>query len=204
MNKNYIFLALLLIVLAGGIFFLPERNNYQQIKPEELMLDIVQTSRFVSNDQVAEMIIEGDPTLELVDVRSIDEYEEFSLPGAVNIPLDSIMVESYQDYLGIEDMNVVFFSNDDIKADQVWVIAKRMEYSSLYVMKGGLNCWMSTIIQPERPAESASKEDFELYEQRRGASMYFTGAEITIPEGDTKSSVNVKRKKKTAVAEGGC
>lgn len=204
MNKNYIFLAVLLLVLAGGIFFLPERNNYQQIKPEELMLDIVQTSRFVSTDQVAEMVIEGDPTLELVDVRSNDEYEEFSLPGAVNIPLDSIMVDSYQDYLGIEDMNVVFFSNDDIKADQVWVIAKRMGYSSLYVMKGGLNYWMNTIIQPERPAEAASKEDFELYEQRRGASMYFTGAEIAIPEGDTKSSVNVKRKKKTAVAEGGC
>lgn len=204
MNKNYIFLALLLIVLGGGLLILPERENYQQIKPEELMLDIVQTSRYVTTDQVAEMIIEGDPTLELVDVRSTDEYEEFTLPGSLNIPLDSIMIPDYQDYLGIEDMNVVFFGNDDIRADQVWVIAKRMGYSSLYVMKGGLNCWMNTIIQPQRPEETASKEEFEKYQQRRGASMYFTGAEIAIPEDAGGAAVKVARKKKTSVVEGGC
>lgn len=204
MNKNYIFLALLLIVLGGGLLILPERENYQQIKPEELMLDIVQTSRYVTTDQVAEMIIEGDPTLELVDVRSTDEYEEFTLPGSLNIPLDSIMIPDYQDYLGIEDMNVVFFGNDDIRADQVWVIAKRMGYSSLYVMKGGLNCWMNTIIQPQRPEETASKEEFEKYQQRRGASMYFTGAEIAIPEDAGGAAVKVVRKKKTSVVEGGC
>ena len=204
MNKNYIFLALLLIVLAGGLLFLPERDNYQQIKPEELMLDIVQTSRFVTTDQVAEMIIEGDPTLELVDVRSSDEYGEFTLPGSISIPLDSIMIDEYQDYLGIEDMNVVFISNDDIRADQTWVIAKRMGYSSLYVMKGGLNCWMNTIIQPEMPVQTASKEEFERYAVRKGASMYFTGSEIVMPDEASKSTVTVSRKKKSTVAEGGC
>lgn len=204
MNRNYIILAVLFIILAGGYFFLPEKENIKQIHPEDLMYNIVQTSRFVTTDQVAEMIIEGDPTLELVDVRPTDEYEAFTLPGAVNIPLDSIMAEGYQDYLGIEDMNVVFFSNDDIKADQMWVIAKRLGYNSLYVLDGGLNCWIKTIIQPEAPAESASKTEFELYDFRRGASMYFTGAEIATPEEGTRTSVNVKRKKKSTVAEGGC
>jgi hypothetical protein len=79
-----------------------------------------------------------------------------------------------------------------------------MGYGSLYVMKGGLNCWMTTIIKPESPDESASKEDLELYDFRKGASMYFTGAEISVTgEGDTKP-VTVKRKKKSNVAEGGC
>lgn len=204
MNKNYIFLALLLIVLAGGLFFLPDRNNYLQIKPEKLMLDIVQTSRFVTTDQVAEMIIEGDPTLELVDIRSSDEYSEFTLPGSINIPLDSIMIDEYQDYLGIEDMNVVFFGNDDIKADQAWVIAQRMGYANLYVMEGGLNCWIKTIIQPERPIETASKEEFERYAFRKGASMYFTGTEISVPGESAKTAITVTRKKKKTVAEGGC
>lgn len=204
MNRNYIILAVLFIILAGGYFLLPERDNTRQIHPEDLMLNIVQTSRFVTPDQVAEMIIEGDPTLELVDIRSTDEYLEFSLPGAISIPIDSIMVEGYQDYLGIEDMNVVFFSNDDIKADQAWVIAKRLGYNSLYVLKGGLNCWMNTIIQPKAPAETASKADLELYDFRRGASMYFTGAEISMPEEGSQATVTVKRKKKATVAEGGC
>lgn len=204
MNKNYIILAVLFLILAGGLLFLPERANYKQIKPEDLMRDIVQTTRYLTTDQVAQMIIEADPTLELIDVRNEYDYFEYSLPGALNVPLDSIMAEDYQGYLDIEDMNVVFFCNDDIKADQAWVIAKRMGYKSMYVMKGGLNCWIRTIIQPEMPAETASLEEFELYGFRKGASMYFTGAEISTPDISGGNAVKVTRKKKASVAEGGC
>lgn len=204
MNRNYIYLSILILILSAGVFFLPERDNNQHISPEELMLQIMQPTHYISTDAVAEMIIEKDPTLELIDVRPIDEYNEFSLQNAYNLPLDSIMAEGYQDYLGIEDLNAVFYSNDDIKADQAWVIAKRLGYNSIYVMKGGLNCWIRTIIQPERPEETASSEDIELYNFRRGASQYFSGVEIEIASDDSKSGVNVVRKKKKVVAEGGC
>jgi rhodanese-related sulfurtransferase len=204
MNKNYIILAILFLLLAGGYFFLPQRENFVQIEPEQLMRDIVQTSRYVTTDQVAHRIIEQDPTLMLVDVRNEYEHLEYSLPNALNIPLDSILSDDYQDYLGVEDMSVIFFSNDDILADQAWVIAKRMGYESLYVMKGGLNCWISTIIRPEAPEESAPKDAFEQYNFRRGASMYFTGAEVSTPAESGTTPVTVKRKKKSNVAEGGC
>ena len=191
-------------MLSGGVFFLPERNNSQDMDPEELMWEIIQPSRFVTTDAVAQKIIINDPTLELIDVRSVDAFESYALPGAINIPLDSIMIDEYQDYLGIEDMNVVFYSNDDLKAEQAWLIARRIGYSSIYVMQGGLNCWINTIIQPKSPEESASKEEFELYNLRKGASMYFTGAQIDSPNTEGKSTINVIRKKKKAVAEGGC
>lgn len=204
MNRNYIFLAALLIVLAGGLILLPDRTNYQQIDPETLMRDIVQPSRFVTTDQVAEMIIQGDPTLELIDVRPTKDYESFSLPRTINIPVDSILLQDYKSYLGITNMKVVFFSDDDIKADQAWVIAKRMGFNSMYVMKGGLNQWIRTIIQPEAPPETASKIEFEKYNFRKAASIYFTGNEITAPEEGSKSKLNIKRRKKSSVVEGGC
>lgn len=204
MNRNYILLAILLVALAAGTLFLPERDNPKQTKPEVLMMDVISNSRFVTTDQVAQMIIEHDPTLELIDVRTVEDYESFSLPGAVNIPLDSILTSGYQDYLGIEDMRAVFYSDDDLKADQAWVIACRLEYENIYVMKGGLNSWINTIIQPTVPGESDSKEAFELYNIRRGASMYFTGAQIEAPDTEGKSAINVSRKKKATVAEGGC
>ncbi len=202
MNKNYLFLALLMIFLAAGLLFLPERHNYQQIKPQDLMWEAVQTTRYVTVDQVANMIIEGDPTLELVDVRDIDEYEKFSLKNAVNIPFDSLLCPNYQDYLGIEDMNVIFYGNDDIKADQAWMIARRMGYQNLYVMNGGLNSWIDCIIKPQRPEETASLSEFENYEFRKGASIYFTGSKIET--STNKSSVKVVRRKKGAAVAGGC
>jgi len=203
MNKNYLFLAIVMILLAGGLLLVPERQNYQQIKPDKLMWDITQTSRFVTTDQVAQRIIEGDPTLELIDIRSIKDYESFSLTNAISIPIDSLMSPNYQDYLGIEDMKVVFYGNDDIKADQAWVIAKRMGYKSIYVMEGGLNCWIRTIIQPVEPEESAPLEDFDLYQFRKGASAFFTGAKVEAPDTG-KTGVKVVRRKKGAAVAGGC
>ena len=204
MNRNYIILALIFIILAGGILILPERENYQQIPPEELMREIIAPTRYVTTDQVSDMIIQHDPTLMLVDVRKEYDYFEYSLPGALNIPLDSLMSDDYRDYLDVDDINIVFFSNDDIMADQAWVISKRMGYRNLYVMKGGLNYWIKTIIQPERPDETASKEEFERYNSRKGASMYFTGADVSTPDQLDKTPVPVQRKKKSTVAEGGC
>jgi len=203
MNKNYLFLAILMILLAVGLLIVPERHNYQQIKPENLMRDITQPTRFVTTDQVAQRIIEGDPTLELIDVRPEKDFESFSLTNAINIPIDSLMSPDYQDYLGVEGMNVVFYSNDDIKADQAWVIAKRMGYKSIYVMEGGLNCWIKTIIRPVEPEESAPLEDFDLYQFRKGASAYFTGAKVEAP-GAPKSGVKVVRRKKGVAVAGGC
>ena len=203
MNKNYLFLAILMLLLAVGLLLMPERHNYQQIAPEKLMWDITQPTRFVTTDQVARLIIEADPTLELIDVRPVKEFGKFSLTNAINIPIDSLMIPDYQDYLGIEDMNVVFYGNDDIKADEAWVVAKRMGYNSIYVMKGGLNCWIKTIIQPQEPAESAPLEEFDLYQFRKGASIYFTGAKVEAPESG-KSSVKVVRRKKSTAVAGGC
>ncbi len=206
MNKNYIFLTVLMLLLALGTFFVPKKQLVShEVKPEKLLLDITQPSRYVTTDQVAKMIIEHDPTLELIDVRPADEYDKFSLPDAVNVPLKDILTPEGQDNLGIEDMNAVFFSNDDIMSDQAWVISTRLGYKNIYVMKGGLNCWIETIINPVEPPETAPKTAFETYQFRKAAGMYFTGGNsIKTDTGVKKAKIKVRRKKKEKAASGGC
>ncbi len=203
MNKNYIILTILMLVLAVGTLFLRMSNEPKQIDPEELLQEIIQPTRYVTTDQVAKMIIQGDPSLMLIDVRSTDEYIEYTLPGAVNIPLEDLLVEDNLLYLGIPGKKVVFVSNDDIKADQAWVLTKRLGYGSTYVLKGGINCWMQTIIDPQQPEETAAATDFETYSFRKGAQMYFTGAGSD-DGGSNQVNVQVQRRQKSNVAAGGC
>jgi len=202
MNKNYLFLAVLMIVLAAGLLVLPERENYKQITPEDLMWDAFQPTKYFTVDQVATMIIDGDPTLMLVDVRSIKDFDSFSLKNALNIPLDSLLSPNYEDYLGIEDMNVVFYANDNIKADRAWIIGRRMGYQNLYIMEGGLNSWISCIIKPQMPNQTQPSSAFDQYEFRKGASIYFTGAQLNT--GNKKASVKVVKRKKGSAVAGGC
>ncbi len=167
-------------------------------------------SRFVTTDQVAKKIIEADPTLFLIDTRPFDQYESYSLPGAVNIPLEKLLdtngliFSEWMDYLDIEGVNAVFFSNSDITADQVWVICSRQGIDNLYVMKGGLNYWVETILKPEKPVQSAPSEDFALYDFRKGASQFFGAGTISIEAEVISEPVPRMRKKKKTVASGGC
>ncbi len=204
MNRNYIFLTLLMLALALGTFFLKKEPARQETKPETLLLEIVQPTRYVSTDQVAKMIIQKDPSLEMVAVRTPEEFAKFTLPNALNLPPDSLLTPSGNEQLGIPGMKVVFISDDAIRADQEWVLAKRMGYSDIYVMKGGLNRWIETIIQPKEPGEEDPYTAFEQYEFRKGAQLYFTGAKVKNTTGSKKIKVVVRRKRKVQAASGGC
>ena len=203
MNRNYIYLTLLMLILAIGTLMIKKEGELKQIEPQQLLSELVQPTRYVSTDQVAKMIIQGDPSLEMIDVRSAEEYNKFSLPRAINIPLDSLLNSNSLLYFGIPGTKVVFISNDDLAADQAWVLTKRLGFKSTYVMTGGLNRWMETIIEPTEPAEEEPTTAFETYAFRKGAQLYFTGAKSENVEAP-KMKVEVQRRKKTTVAAGGC
>ena len=139
MNRNYIFLTLLMLVLAVGTLVIKKANEPKQIEPQQLLYELTQPTRYVSTDQVAKMLISSDPSLEIIDVRSPEEFQKFSLPRAINVPIDSLINKDNLMYLGIPGIKVVFVSDDDIMADQSWVLTKRLGFNSTYVMKGGLN-----------------------------------------------------------------
>jgi len=203
MNRNYIILTILMLILAFGTLFLKMDDELDQVDPEILLQEIIQPTRYVTTDQVAKMIIKGDPSLMLIDVRNEEDFQNYSLPRSVNIPLDSLLNPENLSYLGIKGTKVVFVSDDDIKADQMWVLTKRLGYKGTYVMKGGLNCWMQTIIEPQQPSGNASYADQETYSFRKGAQMYFTGASAESSD-DAKVEVQVQRREKTSAAAGGC
>jgi rhodanese-related sulfurtransferase len=203
MNRNYIFLTILMLLLAIGTVLIKRNSEPQQIDADELLRELIQPTRYVTTDQVAKMIIKGDPSLMIVDVRSEEEYQEFTLPRALNIPLDSLMTGDNLMNFGIPGTKLVFISNDDIMADQAWVLTKRLGYGSTYVMRGGLNRWMETIIDPQEPGGDEPSVAQETYSFRKGAQMYFTGAGAENSES-SNVKVEVRRKEKTVVASGGC
>ena len=205
MTKTYIILAIVLIGFAFGLILLPEHKTTNEANPEILLKEAFSKSRFLSPDQIADRLINEDPSIFLIDVRTPDQYQEYSLPGAFNIPLDEMILSDWKDYLDQEDMDVVLVSNGGLYADQAWMLCKRMGYNNLYVMEGGLNAWFKNIMQAEMPAETAAKEDFDLYAFRKGAARYFGGgSEIEVESSIPKENIVVKRREKKNVAEGGC
>lgn len=174
-KTDLIFIGVLLI---GGlwvlILFKPVKG-FNEISPEELLYEMNLDERYFTTDEVAKFIIEKDPEILLVDLRTEDEYEYYTLPGALNIPFDSIFNPNFEMFFNQDVYKVVFFSNGTSMADQAWLLTKRVGYSNIFVMEGGLNYWFQTIIRPIKPEEKASPDEFAKYSFRKGASMFFGG-----------------------------
>jgi rhodanese-related sulfurtransferase len=205
MSKTYIILASILIILAGGLLLLPDMNRSEEMPPELLLKEINDPARYVTADLVAERLINEDPAILLVDVRSPEESNAFTLPGSVNIPLVEIDDPEWRDYLAQDYMDVVFYSNGDIHADQAWILCTRQGYKNLYVMAGGLNRWFTDIMQPEVPPATAASEEFDRYAFRKAASAYFSGGKLEVTtHADKPEPVILEKRKKKTVTEGGC
>jgi len=207
---RYKILALILLILAGGLVLLPKYQKNEGIKPDQLLANAISLERYISTDQIAHKIISQDPSFILVDVRDEASFKNYTLPNAINIPLKKILDDDSARFLNQSQYDVVFFSNDNFYADQAWILCNRIGYKNLRVLKGGMNAWYNTIINPPKPTEDMPEEAFKLYDTRKAASMFFgvfypeqvKPVEVVKPKIVPKKIITVEKKKMPV--EGGC
>jgi len=206
MNKRYLILALLAVAVGAGMLFMPEPGRDKEIKPEQLLNAIDDPSRFLSTDLITDRLVKKDPALLLIDVRPTKQFSEFAIPGAVNIPIDSLLTPANLGIIGNKELDKVFCSNSDMMADQAWILAKRNGLTAIFVMQGGVNKWFNDIVKAEEPAATEPSEKFALYHFRKAASQYFFGSPEVKSEiaNVPKKSIPVQKKPPVAASGGGC
>lgn len=207
MDRKYTILAILAVIMAAGLLIIPDRSKTREVEPEKLLTAITNDARFLSTDLVTERIIEGDPALLLIDVRSPEQFSAYALKGAVNIPLDSLLSPASVELLLQPGKDKIFYSNGDTDAEAAWLICTRGGYTDIYVMKGGLNEWYNTIIKGVEPQNTASSAELDLHNFRQSAKLFFTGGNSGNSERpvskEAKSPEKVKIERKPAEQSGG-
>lgn len=206
MNKKYLLLAGIIIALGIGMLIMPQRDDRKQLKPELLLANIDDQSRFLSTDDITDRLVKKDPALMLIDVRPLTQFNAFAIPGAINIPIDSLLTASAQEQMSQKGMDKVFYSNADVTSDQAWIISKRLGLERIYVLQGGVNEWFNTIVKAVSPPETASAKSMELYQFRMAARQHFFGSSTMAPPSADAAPKKVTVIKKTAGATsgGGC
>lgn len=93
----------------------------------------------VSAQKVVYDIMHGNKQVVLVDMRSPEQYQRFSLPGAINIQPAEILGRSYRDFFRNDPRQKVFLSDGSALAAQGWHMARRAGFDNVYFLEGGLN-----------------------------------------------------------------
>ena len=170
------FLAIIIIPLGLIMAAIPQNTTHPyKLTPAELLEHVNSGMQYFTPDETADMIINKDPSLLLIDVRGEDEYEKFHLPGAINIPLSALLDEQWKDYLNQDIRFNVFYSNSTVNANQAWMLTRQLGYENNYVLQGGLNYWVETIVNPTPPESTSPNEEIAKYDFRKGAGMALGG-----------------------------
>lgn len=206
MNMRLI-MASVFIPLGVIIAAVPENTTKQyKLDAVELLNEVTDGTQFVSSDEIADMLVQKDPSLQLIDVRSQAEFEKFSLPGAINVPLSDILSADNIDILdqGIK-MNVLY-SNGNLKSNEAWMITRQLGFENNFVLQGGLNYWAETILNPQAPKSVLADDEIAKYDFRKGASQALGGGNIAISNttNTKKSKPKIRKRKKKKRVAGGC
>jgi sulfur-carrier protein adenylyltransferase/sulfurtransferase len=207
--KPLVRLAIFIIPLGLIIAAVPQNTTKQyKLTADQLLAEATTRTQYIAPETVADMIVQKDPTLQLIDVRSQDEFEKFSLQGAINVPITDLLSDQYTDLLNQDIKMNIFYSNGTITANEAWMITRQLGYKNNFVLEGGLNYWFEAIINPQTPASTSPDEEFAKYDFRKGASTALGGgsdiSQSKVSESVSSAKPIIKTTPKKKKAAGGC
>lgn len=193
----------ILALFAGN----PYKGNTATLNVKELGLLVEKETDHVSVAQLADWLIQGKADFRLIDVRSEQEFAEYHIPSAENIPVGSLF-----DAELMRNEKLLLYSEGGIHAAQAWFLLKAQQYKNVYILRDGLAEWKDKILFPSI-SDSASPEENLAFEKRKFVSNYFGGTPITgassvsstkqlavpkiqMPSGSPSPAGTAKKKKK--------
>jgi rhodanese-related sulfurtransferase len=168
-------LGLLLGLLAAGALLIgdPGAGATAAIDPVELARLVQTETDHVSVEELADWIIQGKSDFRLVDLRSDAEFARYHIPGAENILITGLLDAGL-----LRNEKIILYSEGGIHSAQGWFLLKAKGYRGVYLLRGGLEEWNSTILFPRIP-ETPTADETALFEKMRNVSTFFGGTPQT-------------------------
>lgn len=192
-----------LISLGLILALLPLSGNRSfTVKPKKLLTEVIDEKLSFTVDQVARFIVTEDSTIQIIDLRSPEEFSSFSIPGSINVPYSTFLKNDPGTYLNNPNITNILYSNGDLNSNYALVLARGMNYKNVYTMKGGLNEWFNTVINSSFTGERITARENALFETRtRAKNLFF---EINSLPDSLKQKFILAKKTEVKKLDGGC
>jgi sulfur-carrier protein adenylyltransferase/sulfurtransferase len=179
-----------LAALAGllAIFALIIGNsgnkNKISVNAKELALSTIKDQDKISTLTLADWLIKDKLDFTLVDLRAEKEFSEYTIPGSINVPIESLLKSDLQ-----RNQKILLYGDDDISSAQAWFILKSSDYKGVYILSGGFSSWKNDILYPKRNI-NLTPEDSLKFEKIKQISLHFGGTpQVVTSESSPDASV---------------
>ena len=198
-----IYLSVNLIVIAFVLVFLPENENKKgEIKPFEQVQLLLKDNQAIGVDLAARYVATQNTDFQFIDLRSIEEYLAFNIPGSINIPYEQLFDKKWQGYLNQTDKTNILYGNGDFKSNLAVAILNNKGYNYNTILKGGLNEWFALVMNTKFKGGRLTARENALYETRLKAKNLFI--EINSLPDSLKNTFLEARILEEEQLDGGC
>jgi rhodanese-related sulfurtransferase len=202
MNARQV-ISIILLLLGGLLAVMPLPGKYSlHISPDRLLEESLDENNSVTADQVARFLVTEDSTIQLIDLRTPAEYQQFNIPGSVNLPYTEFLEGDPEPFLNQPGRRNIFYSNGDMNASYAMILATGLGYKNCSVLKGGMNAWYDSIMNSKFTGVSISARENALFETRMKARRLFL--EVNSMPDSLKSKYIASKRFDPKKLDGGC
>jgi hypothetical protein len=130
MIRKYLLYILSLFLLLIIILAIPGRDSFRM--GAEDVLEKIDSQDYIISTEQMEVLKEKDNACP-VYLGNPEDFDAYSLPGAVNLPLTDLSVKKiYESLNGSE--TYILYSDDLATSCQAWVLLTQMGYEKVFVL----------------------------------------------------------------------
>lgn len=196
--RYYAALAVLPIMVMIIVSFLPGKEDIIHKRIAEAKRQQTCVFKEISADKLAFEIVNHYYQLNIIDVRTPEEFEKYHLPMAINIPFDEIMDRQWENIFKQKMKTNIFYADSDTLVKMSCLKAKFIGNSENLILKESSEEFRKMFFELKEPSPDASKHEIEVFAFRSqsAASM----------ENLVNSLKNIGRpvKREVITVQGGC
>ncbi len=144
-----------------------------KVNEKDLALSTVGNADKISVNDLADWIIQDKADFEMIDLRSEEKYNEYTIPNSQCIQLPQLSSSEL-----LRNQKIILFSDDDVASSQAWFILKSKNYKGVYILDGGLDAWKEKVLFPKAPVNGI-KDELDQFEKMKEVAKYFGGSAQT-------------------------
>lgn len=187
-------------ILALGIvfLFLPDRKTHLVSEASNPAYQSSHPVAAMDVDELAFRIVDHEPNIRIVDVRSKEEYAKLALPGSYNAAVTDLFGKDWIPLLSQRHVKKVVVADNEQQERVACLLLKELGYENLTILRGGFVAFDKAILSSTPFVPAGNRWDPDVKAFRENARLQILKM---IADGKNNAS---KELKKTRKIQGGC
>lgn len=164
-SKILVPLAAIALLFGLSAMFIPPHKEHIKEVSEEVKIKMNSFEK-MPIDELAARLMNKDKSLQLIDVRPVDEFKEFALPNAISADYTKFLNKEWQKVFNTKGKVNLIYGNDEAAAVEAALAAKDVGFKNIIILEGGLENFKNNIINFEMPSEITDKGMNDTYRFR--------------------------------------